>query len=136
MQNVSDKAGYMYVTPRTLLGIIRLSQALARLKLSEEVVQSDIEEAIRLMDLSRESIDEESTSKIGTKKVDKDSEIFNQIKEALKNKIGEEQKYEIVKQIVLKSTGFSFEDFEAVVKKYVGLNILYVSSDKNTIALI
>ena len=39
--NVESKAGYAYTTPRTLLGIIRLSQAMARLRLSEEIEQND-----------------------------------------------------------------------------------------------
>lgn len=46
-----------YTTPRTLLAILRLSQALARLRLSEFVLQSDVDEAMRLMECSRSSID-------------------------------------------------------------------------------
>ena len=47
---------YMYVTPRTLLGIIRLSQALAKLHFRHEVIQNDVDEAIRLMDFSFRSL--------------------------------------------------------------------------------
>ena len=43
---------YMYITPRTLLGIIRLSQSLAKINFRELVVQSDVDEALRLMDFS------------------------------------------------------------------------------------
>lgn len=46
-----------YTTPRTLLAILRLSQALARLRLSEFVLQFDVDEAMRLMECSRSSID-------------------------------------------------------------------------------
>lgn len=55
-ENVESKAGYAYTTPRTLLGIIRLSQALARLQLRDEVEQSDVDEALRLMDMSQASV--------------------------------------------------------------------------------
>ncbi len=54
--NVESKAGYAYTTPRTLLGIIRLSQAMARIRLSEEVDQNDVDEALRLMDMSQASV--------------------------------------------------------------------------------
>ena len=54
--NVESKAGYAYTTPRTLLGIIRLSQAMARLRLSEEIEQNDVDEALRLMDMSQSSV--------------------------------------------------------------------------------
>ena len=47
---------YMYITPRTLLGIIRLSQALAKLNFRNEVTQKDVDESLRLMDYSFQSL--------------------------------------------------------------------------------
>jgi len=68
--NVESKAGYAYTTPRTLLAIIRLSQAMARIRLSEDVDQNDVDEALRLMDVSQssvlESLEEEEISKINS----------------------------------------------------------------------
>ena len=46
----------MYVTPRTLLAIIRLSQALSKLSFREKVNQADVDEAIKLMDYSIRSL--------------------------------------------------------------------------------
>jgi len=46
----------MYVTPRTLLAIIRLSQALARLSFRPQVNQADVDEALKLMDFSIRSL--------------------------------------------------------------------------------
>lgn len=46
-----------YTTPRTLLAVLRLAQARARLRLSQVVSQADLEEALRLMEVSRSSID-------------------------------------------------------------------------------
>ncbi|KAJ1611457.1 DNA replication licensing factor MCM7 like AAA+ ATPase [Cryptosporidium canis] len=45
-----------YTTPRTLLGILRLSQALARLRFSNVVERADFEEATRLMIESKRSV--------------------------------------------------------------------------------
>eukprot|EP01061_Rhynchopus_euleeides_P034137 TRINITY_DN57853_c0_g1_i1.p1 TRINITY_DN57853_c0_g1~~TRINITY_DN57853_c0_g1_i1.p1 ORF type:complete len:765 (+),score=325.89 TRINITY_DN57853_c0_g1_i1:150-2444(+) len=45
-----------YTTPRTLLAILRLSQALTRLRLGTEVTEPDVREAARLMRVSKESI--------------------------------------------------------------------------------
>lgn len=42
----------MYVTPRTLLGIIRLSQANAKLNFRNEVTMNDVDESLKLMDFS------------------------------------------------------------------------------------
>ncbi|KAF7458044.1 putative DNA replication licensing factor MCM7 [Cryptosporidium felis] len=45
-----------YTTPRTLLGVLRLSQALARLRFSNMVERADFEEATRLMIESKRSV--------------------------------------------------------------------------------
>ena len=44
-----DEQSYMYVTPRTLLGIIRLSQSLAKLSFRQLVNQSDVDVAKRIL---------------------------------------------------------------------------------------
>lgn len=47
-----QEASYMYITPRTLLGIIRISQAMAKFHFREQVTQNDVDHAMRLMDYS------------------------------------------------------------------------------------
>jgi len=54
----------MYITPRYLLGIIRLSQALAKLNFRSEVVMSDVDEALKLMTYSYKTLKMQT----GTKK--------------------------------------------------------------------
>lgn len=49
-------SGSGYISARTLLGIIRLSQALARLRFDEEVNIADVDEALRLLEVSKSSI--------------------------------------------------------------------------------
>ena len=51
-----NKKQFSHTSPRTLLGIVRLAQALARLRFSEEVVQDDVDEALRLIEASKESL--------------------------------------------------------------------------------
>jgi len=71
--NVESKAGYAYTTPRTLLAIIRLSQAMARIRLSEEVDQNDVDEALRLMEMSQASVldtlEDESSNNLLRRKI-------------------------------------------------------------------
>lgn len=47
----------LFVSPRSLLAIVRISTALARLRLADEVQESDINEAVRLYNCSRESLE-------------------------------------------------------------------------------
>lgn len=54
------KTTYSYTTPRTLLAVIRIAQAMAKLRFSHEVNKADIEEALRLMEESQRSIIDQS----------------------------------------------------------------------------
>ncbi|CAJ2501234.1 Uu.00g040870.m01.CDS01 [Anthostomella pinea] len=47
---------FSHTTPRTLLGVVRLAQALARLRFATEVSQDDVDEALRLIEASKESL--------------------------------------------------------------------------------
>lgn len=52
----TEEVSYMYITPRTLLGIIRISQALAKFHQRSIVTQSDVDHSIKLMDYSIRSL--------------------------------------------------------------------------------
>jgi len=45
-----------YTTARTLLSILRLSEALARLRWADQVVEDDVNEALRLMKMSKVTV--------------------------------------------------------------------------------
>ncbi|KAI1384927.1 DNA replication licensing factor MCM7 [Hypoxylon trugodes] len=47
---------FSHTTPRTLLGVVRLAQALARLRFDTEVKRDDVDEALRLIEASKESL--------------------------------------------------------------------------------
>ena len=60
----------MYITPRTLLGIIRLAQAHAKLHFRNVVTIEDVNEGIKLMDYSMTTLNERTKS---SKKISKPS---------------------------------------------------------------
>lgn len=51
-----DKKTSTYTSARSLLGLLRLSSALARLRRASSVVQDDVDEAFRLMTVSKASL--------------------------------------------------------------------------------
>jgi len=64
-QQKRDEGGkkqFTHTSPRTLLGVLRLSQALARLRFSNEVVSEDVDEALRLIEVSKASLYHDSRS--------------------------------------------------------------------------
>lgn len=46
------ESSYTYITPRTLLAIIRIGQAMAKFNFRNDIQQSDVDQAIKLMDFS------------------------------------------------------------------------------------
>ncbi|ELP87124.1 protein PROLIFERA, putative [Entamoeba invadens IP1] len=56
-QKTKNKKDDIIITPRSLLGIIRLSQSLARIRFSQEVSSGDVDEALTLINASREAIE-------------------------------------------------------------------------------
>ena len=104
---------YSYTTPRTLLAVIRLSQALAKIRFSNEVSQEDIDEALNLMNQSQRSI-VNTDNNTGIKKHKKDN--ISLIFEIIKNyaKVRNQVKFEDLEKkvsslsLTLESFYFSF----------------------------
>jgi len=59
-----------YTTPRTLLAMLRLSQAHARARFSDRVKREDFDEAIRLIKVSKESVELSAPAKKSTNPLD------------------------------------------------------------------
>ncbi|XP_075524105.1 DNA replication licensing factor MCM7-like [Primulina tabacum] len=65
---------HSYTTVRTLLSILRISGALARLRFSDYVAQSDVDEALRLMQMSKFSLYSDERQRSG---LDAISDIYS-----------------------------------------------------------
>ena len=74
---------HTYTSARTLLGVLRLAQALARLRWSNVVEHSDVDEALRLMECSKESLQDEED-----KEPDLDKSPISQIFRLIKSMAG------------------------------------------------
>lgn len=60
-EDEAEDKNFTYVSARTLLGVLRLAQALARLRMDSVVGQGDVDEALRLIDVSKASLYEHQT---------------------------------------------------------------------------
>lgn len=130
----------MYITPRSLLGIIRTAQAHAKIRFSDKVEKEDIDEALRLLDSCRNSFDNEKDKAQGISRAqDSSSEIYKIITQlARKTLDGSSLKYASGSEIsaeVMKR-GYTNEQFFACLDQYQKLNTIYVSREDETITLI
>ncbi|KAL3902184.1 MAG: hypothetical protein SGCHY_000035 [Lobulomycetales sp.] len=110
-ERIEETADFQYVSARSLLSIIRLASALARLRFSNQVVMSDVDEAIRLSDVSKASLLNSGSKR----KVDPMSSIYETILQMSKStgagngQFEMELKYGDILDKV-KAKGFSEED--------------------------
>ncbi|GBE81895.1 MCM-domain-containing protein [Sparassis latifolia] len=75
-----QKKSHTYTSARTLLGVLRLAQALCRLRFSDLVDHADVDEALRLMEVSKESLQDDDDKDRDQDRSDV-SQIYRLIKE-------------------------------------------------------
>ena len=129
-----NKQGYQYITPRSLLAVIRLSQALAKLRMNDKVKQEDVDEALRLVEVSQSSINKKE-NKEGLvnfdgvqKKTDAKSQIYNIVSDLCKNDKNKTVKIDVIKKKI-RTRNFSDKQLENMLQEYVNLSILYVDEN-------
>ena len=136
-----NKQGYQYITPRSLLAVIRLSQALAKLRMNDKVKQEDVDEALRLVEVSQSSINKKE-NKEGlanfdgvTKKTDAKSQIYNIVSDLCKNDKNKTVKIDVIKKKI-RGRNFSDKQLENMLQEYVNLRILYVDENHTEVTLL
>lgn len=122
------KKQFSHTSPRTLLGVLRLSQALARLRFSEIVVQEDVDEALRLVDASKQSLyaDEDAGYR---RDQTPSSRIYNLIRGLAASgscldegsEGGELSVRKVQERVIAK--GFTVDQFQKAVEEYSELDI-------------
>jgi DNA replication licensing factor MCM7 len=129
-------------TPRTLLGMLRMSQARARLRLSNTVEAADFDEAVRLMQVSKSSCEpEDEEQQTRYKKQRNGSQIYHLITEMLRkeqeNKANPER-WVSMQQIERKilDKGFTKNDLDETIVQYISVDVLEQTDDHDKIRFI
>jgi len=122
----ADKRTHV-MTARQLLSILRLSQALARLRFSTTVSEEDVDEAMRLVHMSKASLmDDDSQNKSPQ---DVTSQVYGLIRDYAAAREITRVKFGEVEPMVSKK-GFSKEAFEATLNEYSELNVWMVNETR------
>ena len=118
------------MTPRQLLSILRLAQALARLRLDSQVCQDDVSEACRLSQTSKTALylDCSIVSE------DAKSAAFNLLCNCANEGNTRTLNYSQVKSAAIKQA-IREDDFLAMLQEYEELGILYINADHTAIQL-
>ena len=122
----------------SVLSILRLSQALARLRCSNEVNRDDIVEARRLMTLSRSSVTEAANGRDdeeGRKKDDPISIVYSIIRSHAQSTGSPAVKIAQILPMVL-SRGRTQEDLDRCIEEYEALNVWFVNQTRTLVRFV
>lgn len=114
-----------YTTPRTLLSILRLSQAVAKLRFDNTVAQSDVDEALRLMRQSKSSL---VSSKEHTQREDAVSRCYRAIREYALRSRHTVIPYEKITELVARDN-ISHEDIVQCCQEYAAIAVWRTEED-------
>lgn len=115
------------MTARQLLSILRLSQALARLRFSDIVAREDVDEAIRLTHMSKASLDEDYHGEKSGKKEDVTSRIYGILKDYSTASRTKRIELKLCEAMVLRK-GFTEQQLQTCLEEYQELNVVQLNS--------
>ncbi|XP_017774890.1 PREDICTED: DNA replication licensing factor Mcm7 [Nicrophorus vespilloides] len=121
-----------FTSARNLLGILRLSTALARLRLSGIVEKDDVNEAIRLMEMSKDSLNQNVETK-GYRPPNVHDKIFGIIRE-----MAGESKTVKLSDIVPKCVGKGYKphQIDDCIEEYEELNVWQINQTRTKVTFI
>ncbi|CAL9078996.1 unnamed protein product [Musa textilis] len=114
-----SNAPHSYTTVRTLLSILRISIALARLRFSETVAQSDVDEALRLMQMSKFSLYSDDRQKSG---LDAISDIYSVLRDEAARTNTMDVSYACALNWISRK-GYSEAQLKECLEEYAALNV-------------
>ena len=117
------------MTARQLLSILRLSQALARIRLADEISEDDVEEAIRLTNSSKSSLFDEGPA--GPQE-DAMSTIFRVMRDYVEQRGVTQLSFNQAEAMIV-NRGYSVEQLNDVLEEYENLNVIRRESEGQSI---
>ncbi|GBG28013.1 DNA replication licensing factor, putative [Hondaea fermentalgiana] len=139
-QDAREADSQTMLTARQLLSILRMAQALARLRFSQVVSQNDVQEAIRLVRASKISLEEDdgaAAAGAGNGQANGDllGAIMRGIADYARAHRATTVRYGDIEPYVL-AKGFTSEHLDACLREYEACNVFHVSADRNRITIV
>jgi DNA replication licensing factor MCM7 len=138
--NSNSNQAQTAMTARQLLSILRLSQALARLRFDTQVQQQDVDEAIRLVYVSKASLNDENHEKTNQKtNINKSLDIISKIYRLLLEFAQDRSLVSIplseIEPIVFRK-GFTNIQLKNCINYYTELEVMRLSTNGTTLHFI
>ncbi|MED6198117.1 Mcm2-7 hexameric complex component [Stylosanthes scabra] len=122
-EEAKSSTPHSYTTVRTLLSILRVSAALARLRFSETVAQSDVDEALRLMQMSKFSLYSDERQRSG---LDAISDIYSILRDEAARSGKTDVSYAQALNLISRKA-YSEAQLKECLEEYAALNVWQIS---------
>jgi DNA replication licensing factor MCM7 len=116
-------ADYIYTQPRTLLAILRMSQALARLRFSDVIEMEDVREALRLMDAAKVSLDADHGKSGRQKSRDPKLEYYHEIKKLARERGVKQLLIDDIRNRLRLTDGYDEVLLNETIEQYENINV-------------
>lgn len=122
-----------FTSARNLLGILRLSTALARLRLANCVEKSDVSEALRLLEMSKDSLNQNNEQRTVSNVHNISDRIFALIRE-----LAGSQKTVKISEVTERciTKGYKPDQVDICIEEYEELNVWQVNQTRTKITFI
>lgn len=134
-----SKKAFTHTSPRTLLGVVRLAQALARLRFSEEVITEDVDEALRITEVSKASLYAEERGRDDHTPSSKIYHLIRSMAASGAAAVGDGSRGELdlrrVRERVL-AKGFTADQFEQAIDEYALLDVWQTAAEGTRLVFI
>lgn len=121
-----SKKAFTHTSPRTLLGVLRLAQALARLRFADQVISDDVDEALRLTEVSKASLYADENRRDDHTPSSKIYHLIKNMEASGAAAVGDGTRGELdlrrVRERVL-AKGFTADQFESAIDEYAMLDV-------------
>ena len=138
-EKLNPGEGHTYTSARSLLALIRLSQAMARLRFAASVAQGDVEEALRLMVATKAAIVRRprtgaAAGGSSAAASDPKSVVFGIIRDSVRPGANSTAYADVLRQVLVR--GYTEELLRETIADYEQLGILTLSSDASVIRFV
>lgn len=117
------------MTARQLLSILRLSQAVARLRFSDFVAREDVDEAIRLTHMSKSSLTDDDAGQPGQRTEDVMSRIYNVMRDYSTVSGQKDVELKLCEAMILRK-GFTVQQLESCLEEYEALDVIQINATR------
>lgn len=132
-RNVDNKNQSTFTSARTLLAILRLSTSLARLRLVDQVEREDVVEAMRLMEMSKDSLKQQEQYEGSKRRKTKSDEIYDLIRTMAAG--SKTLKIPDIKERCT-AKGFKPDDIEKCLEEYEQLDVWQLNQAKTKLTIV